>query len=80
MQKTMKRCKYVALIDKYAEEFNLSNSLKFELKRLGAAYSKYLITTEYHIELDNILNKMGIKFTHVPVFGEFFLKLETRII
>lgn len=80
MQTTMKRSKYVALIDKYAKECELSKSLVFELKRLGTAYTKYLVTTDYHIELDNILNKMGVKFSHTPIFGEFVLTLETRII
>lgn len=60
MEKTMKRSKYVAFVEKYGREFNLSNALIFDLSRLGAAYFKLLINDRYVIELDKVLDKIGV--------------------
>lgn len=76
----MKRSKYIELIDENAKAFGLSEALKFDLKRLGTAYMQNLITKEYHMELDNLLNSIGIQFDHVPTgYGDFVLRLQTRI-
>lgn len=81
MRKTMRRSKYCKLIDRYAKEFGLSESLKFDLKRLNSASMKILVTKDYHVEFDNILGKMGIEFSHLPIdSGDFALRLITKIV
>lgn len=79
MQKTMKRSKYMELVEKFGKEMKLSNSMIFDLKWLGAY--RILITKNYDMNIHNLMYKINVGFNYVPTSsGEFVLQLTTRII